>query len=158
MRISWKHFFLGILITAVPLSVLIIINTRPQTEVLSQIVETTPTPTSIPTPTPKPTPSPTPRPTPSPTPTPIPTPTPTLAPVITFTSEQIHGFIERFAAQYAVDPDDLIYIADCESGFNPLAYNIGYAGLYQFGPSTWANFRRQIGENINPNPYTNTNS
>lgn len=148
MRINWKYFFLGILITAVPLSVLITINTRPQTEVLSQVVEVTPTPTSTPTPTPTPTPSPTPKPTPSPTP--IPTPTPTPAPVVTFTSEQIHGFIERFAAQYAVDPNVLRHIAVCESGFSPLAYNVGYAGLYQFGPKTWANFRQQIGEDTSP--------
>jgi len=148
MRISWKHFFLGILITAVPLSVLVIINTKAETKVLSQAVEITPTPTSTPTPTPTPTPSPTPRPTPSPTPTSTPTPTP--APVITFTLEQIYGFIERFAAQYGVSPHVLRYIAVCESGFNPLAYNVGYAGLYQFGPITWAKFRLQIGENTNP--------
>lgn len=146
MRISWKYFLLGMLITAVPLSILIKINTKAKTEILSQAVEITPIPTLTPTPTP--TPSPTPRPTP--TPTLIPTPTPTSAPVVTFTSEQIHGFIERFAVQYGVDPNVLRYIAVCESGFNPLAYNVGYAGLYQFGPTTWAKFRQQIGENTNP--------
>lgn len=135
----WKYFILGMAITAVPLSVLATINSKPQTEVLSQAIEVMPKPT--------PTPSPTPRPTPSPTP--IPTSTPTPAPLVTFTPEQIHGFIERFAAQYGVNPNVLRHIAVCESGFNPLAYNVGYAGLYQFGPTTWAKFRRQIGEDAN---------
>lgn len=146
MRISWKYFFLAMLITAVPLSVLITINAKEQTEVLSQIVETTPEPTQSPTPTPteKPTPVPTKKPTPTPIPSPTPEPLPPVSP------EEIHGFIERFAAQYGIDPNVLRHLAVCESGFNPLAYNIGYAGLYQFGPITWAKFRRQMGEDIDP--------
>ncbi len=146
----WKYFILGIAITALPLSVLVTINSKPQTEVLSQTVETTPEPTPSPTPTPteKPTPKPTKKPTPIPSPTPSPSPTPEPLPLVS--SEEIHGFIERFAAQYAVDPNILRHIAVCESGFNPLSYNVGYAGLYQFGPITWANFRRQMGESTNP--------
>jgi len=113
---------------------------------LSQTAETTPEPTQLPTATPTEKPTPTPSPKPTPTPTPSPTPKP-AAPV---SSEEIHGFIERFAAQYTVDPNVLRHIAVCESGFNPLAYNVGYAGLYQFGPITWAKFRQQIGEDTNP--------
>lgn len=149
---SWKYFLLGMLITAVPSSILLTINTKAETEVLSQAVEATPTPTPTPTPSPSPTPTekPTPKPTKKPTPTPTPSPSPTPKPLPPVSSEEINGFIERFAAQYGVDPNVLRHIAVCESGFNPLAYNVGYAGLYQFEPITWAKFRRPIGEETNP--------
>jgi len=63
--------------------------------------------------------------------------------------EEIHAFIERFAAQYGVDPNVLRHIAVCESGFNPLASKFSYAGLYQFGPNTWKNYRLMMGEDPN---------
>jgi len=100
---------------------------------------------SVPSPTPT-TPTPTPTPSTSPTPTPTPKPSPTPPPVLPVSSQEIHAFIERFAGQYAVDPNVLRYIAVCESGFNPLAQKAGYAGLYQFGSTTWKNFRVLIGE------------
>lgn len=118
---------------------------RPETKtkVLSEKVTVTATPaaTSTPTPTPSPSPAQTPLALPKPTAkegTPIPQPV--------FTSQQINEFIDRFASQYNVSPDILRHIALCESGFNPLAQNYGYAGLFQFGPVTWQNIRRAMGE------------
>ena len=115
-------------------------------KVLSLASVPSPTPTAPPTPTPTPSPSPTPTPTPSPTP--IPSPTPPPPPPVS--SQEINAFIERFAGQYGVSPHVLRHIAVCESGFNPLAQKAGYAGLYQFGATTWKNFRLQIGEDPNP--------
>ena len=66
------------------------------------------------------------------------------------TPEQIHALIERFAAQYAVGSDVLRYIAVCESGFNPLAVNVPYVGLYQFSSSAWIKNRELMGEDANP--------
>lgn len=121
-------------------------------EVLSQqVIEVidSPTPTPSPTSSPSPTNTPIPLSTSSPTPqaasqTPTPIPLPTVSP------QEVHGFIERFATQYSVDPNVLRHIAVCESGFNPLSVRLSYAGLFQFGPTTWQKFRLQIGEDINP--------
>ena len=94
--------------------------------------------------------TPTPKPTSTPTPTITPTPTPLVLPPPPATLEQIHALIERFATQYAVGPDVLRYIAVCESGFNPLAVNGLYVGLYQFSSSAWIKNRKLIGEDANP--------
>jgi soluble lytic murein transglycosylase-like protein len=67
-----------------------------------------------------------------------------------FSSEQINVFIERFAGQYGVDANVLRHVAVCESGFNPHASNLSYAGLYQFTSNTWGNYRKQMGEDENP--------
>jgi soluble lytic murein transglycosylase len=85
------------------------------------------------------------------TPTPIPTkiPTPTVVPQPKFSPEEIHAYIERFAAQYSVDPNVLRHVAVCESGFNPDAVNGPYAGLYQFSKNTWKNNRLSLGEDTN---------
>jgi hypothetical protein len=133
---------------------LYIINTDKSDEkVLGQEVAVTTTPTPSPTPTLTPSPTPTPIPTKVPTPISTPTPiqTPTPIPQPTYSSQQINEFIDRFAAQYTVDPHLLRYIALCESGFNPSAQNLGYAGLYQFGSITWKNIRTKMGEDIDPN-------
>lgn len=137
MRILWKYFFLGVLVTSIPLgwAAIRVVSSNPQVLGTEEKIST-PTPTASPTPTP--TPSPTPKPTPTPTPTPI------LPPSIS--PQEIHGFIERFASQYAQDPNVLRHIAVCESGFNPLAVNGPYIGLYQFGPTTWKNNRLLMGE------------
>ena len=107
------------------------------------------TPTSFPTATPTATSTPTPTPTMKPTPTP--TPTPAVVPQRNFSQEEIHGFIERFAAQYSVDPNVLRHIAVCESGFNASAVNGPYVGLYQFGITSWRSNRTQMGEDADPN-------
>lgn len=85
-------------------------------------------------------------PTPTLTPTPINTPTPTSIPQKKFSQQEIHAFIERFAGQYAVDPNVLRHIALCESGFNPFAVNGKYVGLFQFSSNTWKKYRLIIGE------------
>jgi len=122
-------------------SLLIYAKVSARTNVLAQQIES-PTPTSTPTPDPTSTPTPTKEPTPEPTPTP--TPTPTAAP--TATSQQINGFIDRFSAQYGVDPNKLRHTAICESGFNPGATNGSYVGLFQFAPVTWQKYRNLMGE------------
>lgn len=141
-----KDFILRLLfiIVAAELVSIFILN-RPKAKVLSEATVMTPSPTEAATPTPVPTPTetPTPKPTKKPTPTPIPQPK--------FTSEQINGFIERFAAQYNVDPNLVRHIAVCESGFNPFAKSLTYAGLFQFGPVTWQNIRVAMGEDKDVN-------
>ena len=57
--------------------------------------------------------------------------------------------MDRFAVQYSVSPNVIRYIALCESDFDPLAENLSYAGLFQFGPATWKNIRVKMGEDIN---------
>jgi soluble lytic murein transglycosylase-like protein len=124
-------------------------NTKKDNSVLSQtseiIGEPSLTPTSIPTPTLMVL--------PTLTPTPFPTriPTPTTVPQPKFKPEEIQAFIERFAAQYSVDPNVLRYIAVCESGFNPNAVNGLYAGLYQFSKITWKSNRLTMGEDTDAN-------
>lgn len=116
--------------------------------VLSEAIEVTIAPTSDLTGTPAATI--TVFPTSKPTLVPTLTPRPTQIPHPTVDPTQIHGFIDRFSAQYVVDPNILRHIAICESGFNPRAVNGPYAGLYQFGKSTWDEYRRSMGEDNNP--------
>jgi len=115
-------------------------------QVLSWVIEGTPTP--IPTMTPTPTPTPMPTPTVTPRPTRVPTPTPVPQPQ--FTSQQIYEFTNQYAGQYGISPDILRYIAVCESGFNPSARYHIYAGLYQFDAATWKRFRALMGEDPHP--------
>ena len=89
-------------------------------------------PTEAPKPKTKPTPTLTPKPTPEP-------------------SQNVNGYIDRFSAQYSVDPNLVRAIAICESGFNSSATNNIYVGLFQFGSTTWSNIRKEMGED--PNPY-----
>lgn len=140
-------------------------NSEPKSEVLAENTQVTPStttnqteyPTLTLTVTLTPTPTPTPTETPVPTLTPEPTliPTPTAVPQPLFTPEQIHGFMERFAGQYGVDVNVLRHIAVCESGFNPLTITLNYAGLYQFSPNTWKNYRQEMGEDSNPDLRVN---
>lgn len=119
---------------------------RAKTKVLSEKVEATvpPIPSSIPTDTPSPLPTLKPTPVPTKKPKAVPTPTPV-------SSEEINSFIERFSSQYSVDPNVMRHIAICESGFRSNAVNWVYVGLFQFGPVTWQNIRREIGEDPNIN-------
>lgn len=104
----------------------------------------------IPSPSPSPSPPPSPSSSPSPKPTPIPSPSPIPSPPPPVSTEQINDFIEQFAGQHGVDPNVLRHIAVCESGFNPLAENLAYAGLYQFTPSAWKKYRGLLGEDTDP--------
>lgn len=89
----------------------------------------------------------------SPTPTikirPV-SPVPTVVKSYHYTSEQIHGFIDRFAVQYGVDPNVLRAIAICESGFRAEAINGKYAGLFQFSQNSWSVNRSLMGEDPDP--------
>ncbi len=148
---AWKYFLIALILAGVPATAgaLISNHQRAKAKVLSQQFQAAATPEPTPETTEEPTPSPTPKPTPKPSPTITPTPVPTPTPVA---PEAIHGFIDRFAAQYNVDVNVLRYIAVCESGFNPSAINRNhdYVGLYQFGPITWKNNRTDMGEDPNP--------
>lgn len=146
MRVLWKYFFLGMLLSAIPFGSWAYISTRADPEILGseeELAATTQTPSALPTPTPTPTPS------PKLTLAPTPSPKPKVIPIAPASSQQINAFIERFAAQYGVDPNVLRHIAICESGFNPLASNLSYAGLYQFSPNSWQNYRVKMGEEMN---------
>jgi hypothetical protein len=141
-----------ILVAVIEAVSLYVINTnKRQSDVLGQVATSTPSPTATDTPSPEPTQTPTPNPTKtsSPIPTQTSTPTPTPVPQPTYSSQQINEFIDRFAVQYNVSPHILRYIALCESGFNPNATKLSYAGLYQFGPMTWTNIRIEMGEDGN---------
>jgi len=105
-------------------------------------VSPTAEPTSSPTPTKKPKSKPKLRPTAVPSPTPKPTPK--------YTSEQIYRLIDKFAGQYGVDANLLRHIAVCESGFDPEATNLSYAGLFQFSPNTWEKYRKVLGAATDP--------
>ncbi|MEK7112573.1 MAG: transglycosylase SLT domain-containing protein [Patescibacteria group bacterium] len=142
MRVIFKYLFFLILFLGLTATVWTL--SYRAGKVLSLASTPSPSPTSSATPTPTPSPSPTPTPTPTPSPTPKPSPTPPQPPPVT--PEQIHAFIERFAAQYVVSVHVLRGLAVCESGFNPLAQNAEYAGRYQFDPTTWKNLSLQIGE------------
>lgn len=137
----------GMLLTGVPGTILALNESKGN--VISIVLTPTETPTPILSPIPTAAPSPTPAPSPTftPTPRPSPTPTPVLPPPIS--PLEIHSFIDRFAVQYGVDPNVLRHIAVCESGFNPLAINGPYIGLYQFAKSSWISNRRAMGEDTN---------
>lgn len=156
-RYLYVLFFIGFLVEG--FIFLDIYKKRTGAVVLGETIEASPDPTQSPTPTGTPTesPSPTTKPTPKETPSPTSTPTPATTPVPqpAFTSEQINGFIERFSAQYGVSPDILRHLALCESGFRYDAVNLSYYGLYQFGPTTWKNIRKEMGEDTNIDLRTN---
>lgn len=127
---------------------------RPQEKVLAESTIATPISTVLPTLTsePNPTNTPTAKPTAKPTITPVPFVSPKLlaeAEQPTSSSQQINEFIDRFAGQYGVDPNVIRHMALCESGFRPNAKNYIYRGLFQFGPITWQNIRKEMGEDTN---------
>jgi hypothetical protein len=145
-----KNIILSFLlfVAAVEVTVLFFINRqKPNDRVLAEITVSTPTPTITPTETPTMTPTPTPSPIITPKPTPVKTPTPVPQPK--YSSEEINEFINRFSSQYSVDPNVIRHIALCESGFNPSAIHLSYYGLFQFGPTTWKNIRKEFGEDTN---------
>lgn len=147
-------FVLVAVLSGLSFSFFLNLTANGEPKVLSEevIVTGSPTPTLSPEPTESPSPTPTEAPTLTPTPKARLTPTPTAKPIVQpqYSSQEINGFIERFSAQYGVDPNAVRHIAICESGFNPLAEMAGYAGLFQFGKVTWANIRKEFGEDPNP--------
>jgi hypothetical protein len=116
---------------------------------LTSTLTPTKRPTNTLTPTLNPTITPTFKPTPTQTISLTSSPTPTTILIPKYSSQDINGFIDRFAGQYAVDPNVLRYIAICESGFNASAVNGPYVGLYQFGTSSWTTNRSIMGEDTN---------
>lgn len=91
-----------------------------------------------------------------------PTPNPTTIPKFTTqiasyqvntlqTPEEVTFYIEKYANEYGVDKEMMLYIAECESNFRSKAVNGPYAGIYQFVSSTWISNRRAMGLNENPN-------
>ncbi len=144
-----KNTILGLLLLVV-FGELVVIRIIREDAADSKVLSLQATSIPIPTMTPSPTPTEIPTPVPTKSPTPKPTKTPTPIPQPTFSSQEINGLIDRFAAQYGVSSDVLRYIALCESGFDQMASNAGYAGLYQFGVTAWKNLRKEFGEDVNP--------
>lgn len=64
----------------------------------------------------------------------------------------IEGMIRRYANEYNANPEIMIRIAKCESGFNASAVSPSgaYRGLYQFVTSTWQSNRRAMGLSDDP--------
>lgn len=148
-------YILLLLVAIEVVSLVVIRRQKTKTAVLS--VNVAPSPTLIPEESPGPTLTPTPIPSKTPQATASPTvkPTPTPVPQPVFSSQEINGFIDRFASQYGVSSDVLRHLALCESGFNPTAVHLGYAGLYQFGSTTWKNIRNSFGEDPSPDLRVN---
>lgn len=78
------------------------------------------------------------------------------SPQPSFSPEEIHGFIDEFSQKYNLDSNLLRHIAVCESGFNPSAKNLSYAGLFQFSPNAWAHYQNLL--NLEPDPDTRYNA
>lgn len=58
---------------------------------------------------------------------------------VSYGSGDIQSIIVAAANRFGVDPNWLLRVAKCESGFNPNAYNpSGASGLFQFMPATFA--------------------
>ena len=67
------------------------------------------------------------------------TPKPITTTTVSYGSGDIQSIIVAAANRFGVDPNWLLRIAKCESGFNPNAYNpSGASGLFQFMPATFA--------------------
>lgn len=151
----FKYFLLGMAITGIPFSILVVNATR-EPQVLAEQV----TPSPTPSPTSSSTPSPTPTPTSSPKPTPVATPTPSLSPTPTgipgptpdvWPPKELEHLFIRFADEYAVDNNYLERLANCESHFNifAVAPNYDYVGLFQFDSTTWQKYRNLMGQDAN---------
>lgn len=139
MKIIFHIFFL-VLLAGEIVALYFVTKPKPQNKVLGESIVTTATPTA----------SPTPEPTIASTPLASPKPSATAGvPQPKFTSQQINEFINKFSGQYGVSPDVMRHIAICESGFNPLARNSVYAGLFQFDATTWKNIRLQMKKDTN---------
>jgi len=68
-----------------------------------------------------------------------------IVPTAQAATGDVQGSIVKWANAYGVDPNWLLRVAKCESGFNPLAQNKGYyagggnpSGLFQFLPQTFS--------------------
>ena len=160
MKISPKHFLLGMIIGFVIFFTFVGIGEKRQKDAVTvmgiqdEVTPTpvneveTPTPSKTPTDTPSPTPIPTPKPTPILTPTPSPTPTPSALP--TSQPYDAISLVSKYAQEYGVDDHVLFTIGQCESGFNPTSVNGPYGGVYQFHYSSWASIRNSMG--LDPDP------
>ncbi len=70
----------------------------------------------------------------------------------------IQALIEMYASHYGADPEKMVVIAKCESGFRPDAVSPSgvYVGLYQFVSSTWVSNRNAMG--LDPDPALRANA
>ena len=56
-----------------------------------------------------------------------------------YAGKSVSEIIVMAGAEFGVDGDYLLSIAECESGLDPRAYNsAGYHGLFQYDDSTWS--------------------
>jgi hypothetical protein len=111
-------------------------------EPIARFVDFVPEPVLSSSPSPAPTPEPTPAPTPQPAPAPA---TATLRPVPS--TGYVETVVRAAAAEFGVNADQLVRVAKCESGLNPLAKNPAStaSGLFQFLTTTWAGNGPRLG-------------
>jgi len=67
--------------------------------------------------------------------------------IVADNSGEVISLINTYSAQYGVDPDRMIAIAQCESGLRSDAVSPSgaYVGLFQFVASTWVSNRNAMG-------------
>ena len=145
------------LIILIPLIILLFLLLKKTQKKPINPISPAPSPTNMPSPSPSisPSPSPSPTPKPSPTPTPSPSPSPSPSPQPEYSQEEIHSFFEKYSNDYNIDINIFRHIAVCESGFNPTATNLYYAGLFQFNSNTWSRYRNLLNQDPNPDLRTN---
>jgi hypothetical protein len=86
------------------------------------------------------------------------TPSPTVAPMPAGTPvppQILDSYFTRFSSEYQVDIWLLRRLAICESGYNYLARNGPYAGMFQFSVGTWVVTRNRMV--LDPNPVLRLN-
>lgn len=69
----------------------------------------------------------------------------------------IEDMIRKYAAEYGANPEVMLIIAKCESGFrqDAISPSGAYKGMYQFVTSTWQSNRRAMGLDDNPSLMLN---
>ena len=65
--------------------------------------------------------------------------------------ENLDSLFDKYGSEYGVLADSLKRIAKCESGFNNMARNGLYGGMFQFSPATWISNRKLMGLNSDIN-------
>ena len=71
---------------------------------------------------------------------------------IPFAPADIEAMVRKYASEYGANPEVMLIIAKCESGFRAEAISPSgaYHGMYQFVASTWQSNRRAMGLPDNP--------
>ncbi len=70
----------------------------------------------------------------------VPSPTPTPE-----TGEIVNKLIDKYSAEYGLDPNVMRHMVLCESGARSNAKNGIYVGLFQYDERTWTRIRSEMG-------------